>query len=219
VDWKLLADVPPDEVHDLLQIARRRHFARNEVVFHRDDPGDALHLIAEGRFSIRVMTPLGQVATIALRGPGDSFGEMALLSEDARRSATVTAIEDAETFAVTRGDFERLRLRHPGVNELLLRFLQNEVRLLNERLLEALYVPVDQRILRRLVEAAALFPHGENQALVTLPQESLAELAGASRSTVNQVLRAEERRGLIELQRGRTHILDLATLRQRARRH
>ena len=218
MEWRLLADVPPDEVHDLLEIARRRHFARNEVVFHRDDPGDALHLIAKGRFSIRVMTPLGQVATIALRGPGDSFGEMALLSEDARRSATVTAIEEAETFAVTRSDFERLRLRYPGVNELLLRFLQNEVRLLNERLLEALYVPVERRILRRLVEAAALFPHGENEAVITLTQESLAELAGASRSTVNQVLRAEERRGLIALQRGRTHILDLTALTQRARR-
>ena len=119
---------------------RRRRFAANEIVFHRDDPGDAFHhLIAKGRFSIRVMTPLGQVATIALRGPGDSFGEMALLSEDARRSATVTAIEEAETFAVTRGDFEQ-RLRNPGVNDLLLRFLQNEVRLLNERLLEALFV-------------------------------------------------------------------------------
>jgi len=220
VEWRLLADVPPDEVHDLLQLARRRRFAANEVVFHRDDPGDALHLIAKGRFSIRVMTPLGQVATIALRGPGDSFGEMALLSEDARRSATVTAIEESETFAVTRGDFERLRLRNPGVNELLLRFLQNEVRLLNERLLEALFVPVERRILRRLVEVAALFPHeeNENEAVITLTQESLAELAGASRSTVNQVLRAEERRGLIELERGKTHILDLMALTQRARR-
>src|SRR3954452_13663021 len=218
MEWRLLADVPPDEVRELLQLARRRRFGRNEVVFHRDDPGDALHLIAKGRFSIRVMTPLGQVATIALRGPGESFGEMALLSEDARRSATVTAIEEAETFAVTRGDFERLRLRNPSVNELLLRFLQNEVRLLNERLLEALFVPVERRILRRLVEAAALFPYGENEAVVTLTQESLAELAGASRSTVNQVLRAEERRGLIELQRGSTHILDLVALTKRARR-
>ena len=78
---------------------------------------------------------------------------------------------------------------------------------------------MERRILRRLIEAAALFPHGENQAVITLTQESLAELAGASRSTVNQVLRAEERRGLVELQRGRTHILDLMTLTQRARRH
>ena len=79
-------------MRSLLQIARRRPFARNEVVFHRDDPGDSLHLISKGRFSVRVMTPLGDVATVAVRGPGESFGEMVLLSEDARRSATVTAL-------------------------------------------------------------------------------------------------------------------------------
>ena len=73
-----------------MAIARRRSFARNEVVFHRDDLGDSLHLIGKGRFSIRVMTPLGAVATVAIRGPGESFGEMALVAEEPRRSATLT---------------------------------------------------------------------------------------------------------------------------------
>jgi CRP-like cAMP-binding protein len=217
-EWRLLADVPAEDVRELIEVARRRRFARNEVVFHRYDPGDALHLISKGRFSIRVMTPLGQVATIGLRGPGDSFGEMALLDDNATRSATVTALEEAETFSITRGDFERLRARHPAVNEILLRFLQDEVRLLNERLLEALYVPVEKRVLRRLVELAAMYPSRENEALISLTQESLAELAGASRATVNQVLRDEERRGSIELQRGKTRILDVAALTARARR-
>ena len=63
----------PKEVQQLLQIARRRRFERNEVVFHADDPGDSMHLITKGRFSVRVMTPLGQVATIAVRGPGREF--------------------------------------------------------------------------------------------------------------------------------------------------
>jgi CRP/FNR family transcriptional regulator, cyclic AMP receptor protein len=218
VEWRLLEGVPPEEVRELLQIARRRRFARNEVVFHRDDPGDSLHLISKGRFSIRVMTPLGQVATIALRGPGESFGEMALLDDATRRSATVAALEEAETFCVTRPDFEHLRRRHPEVNELLLRFLQNEVRLLDERLLEALYVPVEKRILRRLLDVVPLFSQDGNTVLVSLTQESLAELAGASRSTVNQVLRAEERRGLIELKRGKTRIVDLGALAKRAGR-
>src|SRR5881392_3262579 len=100
MEWRLLADVPAEQMRELLQIARRRSFARNEVVFHRDDPGDSLHLIRKGRFSIRVMTPLGDVATVAIRGPGESFGEMVLISEEPRRAATVTALEDAETFAV-----------------------------------------------------------------------------------------------------------------------
>jgi CRP/FNR family transcriptional regulator, cyclic AMP receptor protein len=217
VEWRLLAGVPAEDVRQLLQIARRRPFARNEVVFHRDDPGDSLHLISKGRFSVRVMTPLGDVATMAVRGPGESFGEMVLLSEDARRSATVTALEEAETFAIYRSEFERLRQQQPAVDKLLLHFLTDEVRRLNERLLEALYVPVEKRVRRRLIELAALYPSGDGGALITLTQEALAELAGASRATVNQVLREEEKRGLIELRRGATRVLDLESLRERAR--
>ncbi len=216
MEWRLLEDVPVEEVRELLRVARRRRFSRNEVVFHRDDPGDSLHLISKGRFAIQVMTPLGETATIAIRGPGESFGEMALVGA-ARRSATVLALEDAETFSIYQPEFERVRRQHPGVGDVLTRFLVSEVRMLNERLLEALYVPVERRVLRRLVELAEMYPGTDGVPVIALTQEALAELAGAARPTVNQVLREEERRGTIELARGKTRIVDLAALQKRAR--
>lgn len=215
MQWALLDGVPTDEVRELLQIARRRRFARGEVVFHQDDPGDSLHLISKGRFSVRVMTPLGEVATIAVRGPGESFGEMALVAQESRRSATVTALEPAETFAVYRIEFEQLRQRHPEVDRFLFTFVVGEVRHLEERLLEALYLPVKKRVLRRLVELAHVY--GSESAAIELTQEAIAELAGATRTTVNQVLRDEEKRGTIALERGRTRVLDLDELTRRAR--
>ena len=217
VEWRLLAGVPEEEVRELLRIARRRRFARNEVVFHRDDPGDSLHLIQKGRFSVRVMTPLGDVATIAVRGRGETFGEMALIAEQSRRAATVTALEEAETFAVYREEFEQLRRRHPGVDQILHRFLTGEVRRLNELLLEALYLPAEKRLLRRLVELAAVYDAGHGEISISLTQEAIAELAGVGRPTVNQLLRDEEKRGTIALERGRTRVLDLDELSRRAR--
>lgn len=217
MEWGLLAGVPAEHVRALLSIARRRRFARNEVVFHRDDPGDSMHLIQKGRFAIRVMTPLGDVATIAVRRSGESFGEMALIAPEPRRSATVTALEDAETYAIYRAEFDRLRAAHESVDEFLMRFLTNEVRMLNERLLEALYLPVDKRVRRRLLELAKLYPDEDGAPVVALTQEAIAELAGGSRATVNQVLREEEKRGAIELLRGRTRIVDLESLQRRAR--
>ena len=61
--------VPDEEVRRLLSVARRRRFSRHEVVFHREDPADSLHLISKGRFAIRIMTPLGETVTIGIRGP------------------------------------------------------------------------------------------------------------------------------------------------------
>jgi CRP/FNR family cyclic AMP-dependent transcriptional regulator len=218
VQWRLLAGVEDTELQHLISVARRRRFARHEVVFHRDDPADSLHLIVKGRFAVRIMTPVGDVVTISVLGPDDSFGEMALIGGEARRSATVLALEPAETLALYKDDFERLRAQYPAVNDVLLRFLVRELRAMNERLLEALYVPSERRVVRRLTELAA-DGAGEGGVEVPLTQEQLAELAGTSRSTVNRVLRQEEKRGTVALRRGRTTVLDRDALARRARGH
>jgi CRP-like cAMP-binding protein len=217
VEWRLLEGVPGEDVRQLLSVARRRTFRKGEVVFHRGDPADSLHLISKGRFKLQVRTPLGEEATIAIRGPGESFGEMAIAGEGAKRSATVEALEEAETFCVIEGEFRRLRSRHPGVNQLLIDFLASEVRMLNERLLEALYVPVDRRVLRRLSELAQLYGPGEGEVVIPLTQEELAGLAGASRATVNQVLRGLQEKGVVELRRGKTIVPDPHALATRVR--
>jgi CRP/FNR family transcriptional regulator, cyclic AMP receptor protein len=213
VEWKLLEGVPAEDVQWLLQLARRRAFKRGEVVFHRGDPADSMHLVSKGRFAVRVMTPLGEQATIAVRGPGDSFGELALVAAKAPRSATVEALEAGETFCVIDTEFARLRNEHPAVNELLIALLAAEVRTMNERLLEALYLPAERRVLRRLVELSELYGGAE----IPLTQEEIASLAGTSRATVNAVLGDAQTRGIVELRRGKVTIVDPDALAARAR--
>jgi CRP/FNR family cyclic AMP-dependent transcriptional regulator len=216
MEWPLLAGVPPEDIRQLLSIARRRTFARNEVVVHRGDPADSLHLIVSGRFGVRITTPLGDTALIAVRGRGDAFGELALVSPDAKRVATVSALESGETRSVYRDDFFRLRREHAGVNAVLVQLLAGEVRRLSERLTEAYYVDADTRVRRRLVELARLY-EGAGEATVPLTQEALAEMAGTSRATVNRVLRDEQKRGSVQLARGRTVVYDLNQLTRGAR--
>jgi CRP-like cAMP-binding protein len=213
--WPLLDGVPEEDVRRLLSIARRRRFARGEVVFHQDDPADTLHLIDKGRFAVRVTTSLGDTAVLSVLGPGEMFGELALLNAEgeARRSATVAALEGGETRCVHRLDFDRLRADHPATAQVLIAILSGQVRRLSRHLVEALYVPADKRVLRRLVEVAEVYDGG----VVPLTQEDLAGLAGTSRATVNRVLREEEERGTVRLSRGRTAVLDADALRARGR--
>jgi CRP/FNR family transcriptional regulator, cyclic AMP receptor protein len=212
--WELLGDVPDDEIRRVLSIARRRTFGRGEVVFHEHDPADSLHLVAKGRFAVKITTPLGESALLGLRGPGEWFGELALVSgPEAVRSATVEALEPAETHAVYRREFDALRRDHPRVGEVLVALLAQAVRRTNELLLDAYYAPAETRVLRRLRDLASAFPDGE----VRLTQEDLASLAGTSRATVNRVLRDAERRGAVELRRGRTVVRDPEALARRTR--
>jgi CRP-like cAMP-binding protein len=214
MQWRLTDGVPDERVRELLSIARRRRFSRNEVVFHRDDPGDSMHLVSKGRFAIQIMTPLGDTATIGVRGPGESFGELALVAAEARRSATVLSLEEGETFAVYRNEFEQLRREHPSVDDVLFAFLADELRRQNDLLLESLYVPVERRLLRRLSELGSVYGA---DGVIPLTQEQLAEMTGATRPTVNKVLRDEQERGTLELRRGKTVILDADELARRAR--
>lgn len=212
--WALLEGVPEADVQALLSMARRRKFARGEVVFHEHDPADTLHLIDKGHFVVRVSTALGDRATLAILGPGEMFGELALLGEaDATRSATVAALGAAETRSVHKLDFDRLRKTNPETAQVVISILSGQVRRLSRHLLEALYVSADKRVRRRLVETAALFDGG----VVPITQEDLASLAGTSRATVNRVLREEEERGSIALGRGRTTVLDADALTRRGR--
>ena len=209
MQWPILAGIPEDDARRVLQIARRRVFGRREVVFHRGDPADTLHLVHTGRFAVRINTPLGDTVMLSIIGPGETFGEIALLDDTAPRSATVVAVEKAETRAIHKLDFDALRARHPAVADILATALALRVRRLSELLVEAHYESADTRVLRRVAELAS--DGGE----VPLTQEELSNLAGTSRATVNRVLREAQARGEVALRRGRIEVLDAERLRRR----
>ena len=213
----LFRDLPEPELRRLVAVGKRRRFARNEVVFRRGDPAETLHLIVRGRFAARVDTNVGDNVTVSVHGPGEAFGEMALLDLEQRRSTTVAAVEPGETYAVHRDDFTRLRTDYPGVNEVLVRLLAARVRRMNDLYIEALFTSAEIRILRRLHELTALYGQGAAGTVIPLSQQEIAGLAATSRATVNRVLRAEAARGTVDLRRGQATILDPVSLARRAK--
>jgi CRP-like cAMP-binding protein len=213
MEWLLLRGLTGPEQQALLAAAIRRRYRRGEVLFHEGDLGDSVHLLATGRVAVRTTTPDGDSVTYAVAGPGEAFGELALLSADHRRTATVVALEDTETLALRREQFERVRTRHPGVDRMLVEILAARVRRLSAHLVEALYVPVDKRVVRRLLVLCRQYGNGGAQVALPLTQSELAEMAGATRPTVNKVLRTLENAEVIVLRRGAVHVLDRTALR------
>jgi len=212
VEWRLLDGVPPDVVRRTLEIARRRSFARDEVVFHEGDPAETVHLVERGRVAVRTATRYGQRATLAILGPGEAFGELAILGLETRRSATVVAIEPLETRSIYRDDFDRLRREHPQLSEVIIALLTAQVLRMNSQLIDALYLPAELRVRKRLADLAGQYEQTEGETVIPVRQEDIADLAGTSRATVNRVLREEARRGTVRLNRGQTVVLDRARL-------
>jgi len=215
VEWALLATLDDEDRRGVLALARRRRFAKGDTVFHEGDPGDTLHLIAKGRVAIRVTTPLGDTATLMVLGPGEHFGELALISPGPR-SASAVALEPLETMSINCDQLEELRTKHDSLDILIVEGIVGQIRRLSQMLLEALYVPVEKRVLRRLSDLAAAYGDGD-AVTIALTQEDVAQLAGTTRPTANKVLKAVEDAGAIRIGRGRIEVLDREDLARRSR--
>ena len=216
MDWPVLAPVPAEDRRRLVARLRRRAYRRDEVIFHQGDPADTLHLIAAGHVSVRVTLPGGEFVVVAIFGPGDVFGELALVGGPRPRGATVIALEPCETLSLGRDQFERLRASYPGVNRFLVELLSARVERLNGQLLEALYVPAERRVLRQLLDLCQLYGGDGQHVIIPVTQEMLASLAGTTRPTANQVLRRLAARQLVEVSRGQIAVLNRGELRRRA---
>jgi CRP/FNR family cyclic AMP-dependent transcriptional regulator len=196
----LLESLPDEERRALWSCMRRCRFTPREIVFREGDPADSLHFVVKGHFSARVTTPTGEYALIA----------------NARRSATVAAIDEAETMLLHAEHFARLRREYALVDQLLLEATLREIHRLSDALVDALHVPADRRVLRRLAEVAALWPQGEE---IPLSQKDLAQLAGVTRQSANKVLIKAQQAELIQIRRGHVVVLDSAELLKRSQRH
>jgi CRP/FNR family transcriptional regulator, cyclic AMP receptor protein len=212
----LLSLFDDDSRRLVLSRARRRRFKRGEVVFHDGDPGDTLHVIVKGHFAVRITTPLGDVATVRVLGPDDHFGELSVLS-DAPRTGSVSALDAAETLGLHRDDLAVLRGSVAAIDAVLTETLVAEVQRLSSVLVDALYVPADRRIWRRLAELVEIYADGGETVVIPLTQDDVAQLAGTTRPTVNRVLRGAEDDGVIVLSRGKIEVLEVDQVARRGR--
>jgi CRP/FNR family transcriptional regulator, cyclic AMP receptor protein len=216
MDWPVLASLPLNERRRLVARLRRQTYRRDEVIFHQGDPADTLHLIATGYVSVRVTLRGGEYVVVAILGPGDTFGELALIGDANTRRATIAALEPTETLVLGRQEFERLRTSYPGIDRFLVGLLSARLEKVNNRLLEALYVPAEKRVMRRLLYLCELYARDDQQIIIPVTQEMLASIAGTTRPTANQVLRRLAASEIVAVNRSQITVLDRRGLQHRA---
>jgi CRP-like cAMP-binding protein len=213
----LLDELEGVERSELVAAARRRRFRRNEIIFHEGDPGGSLHVVVKGHVAIRITSRLGDVVTLNVLGPGQAFGELALLNEDATRTASAVSLDPSETLSWDRATVQRFRERSADFDRFFIEVLAEAVQRLSRQLMEAYHLSVEQRVLARLSGLAELFRPGEEVVAIPVTQEDLASIAGTTRPTVNRVLKEAEAKGLVVLSRGRIEVVDRAGLAGRVR--
>lgn len=193
--------------------------SRGSALFHEGDPGDQLYFIVSGKIKLGRTAPDGRESLVAIMGPGELFGEMALF-DPSPRSTSATAVSETRLAGLKHENLKKVIERSPDVSAQLLQALARRLRRTNENLADLVFSDVPGRVAKALLDLADRFGRPATDGILVaheLTQEELAQLVGASRETVNKALAEFVQRGWIRLEARAVVILDLQRLKQRSR--
>ena len=186
----LFSSLSDEDLRELMAVTRRRTFRAGEVIFHRDDPGQILYIIKDGKVKICLISPDGQEISLVVFGKGEYFGEFSLF-DGLPRSADAITLERTECYTLQRSDFDNVILKNPKIALKLLEALTRRLRSTDQMVEDLIFLDVYGRVAKKLLELAET--HGTltedgNRIDVRLTQQELASMVGASRESVNKVM-------------------------------
>lgn len=215
----LFADLEAGELERFSRVAVPRSFPAGTRVFHEGDQSDACYIVREGSFRVTREHSDGRAITLATLGPGEVFGELAMLDGDTR-SASAESITDGTLLALPANDVRSLLGRNPEIALKLVAGLVRRLRAANMRLSRQSFQTVPSRVagilaqLSREGQDGGADGDGEMQEVtIRMNQTDLAQLAGTSRESVSRFLAELERAGVVRSGRGRVTVLQPNKLR------
>src|SRR5215467_16120579 len=210
-------DLSEEEIQALSSATKRRTFRSGEVIFHRDDPGQVLYMIKDGKVKICIISPDGQEVALTVFGKGEVFGEFALL-DGLPRSADAVALERVECFTLQRSDFQNAIVKNPKIAFLVLQALSKRLRNTNNMVEDLIFLDVYGRVAKKLLELADAHGVKTDDGVridVRLTQQELASMVGASRESVNKVLGYFTEKDFISTDKHRITLHRIADLKRR----
>jgi CRP/FNR family cyclic AMP-dependent transcriptional regulator len=200
----LFSELEPRELDALAPLTHTKRLAARDTLFRKGDPGRNVFVIIRGEIKIFTTSADGSHVVFGIFGPGEVFGEIALLTGD-ERTATVTAIEEAELLTLDRRDFFDFLDRHPTLAVKLLGVLAGRVKRISELVEDTLFLNLPSRLARKLIHFGK--SHGREtpdgvRIDLKLSQTEWGDLVGSTRESVNKQLRAWTEEGILSVNQG-----------------
>jgi CRP/FNR family cyclic AMP-dependent transcriptional regulator len=210
----LFSELSGADLERISRVAVPRSVPTGVRVFHEGDHSDACYIVRTGDLRVTREHPDGRAIALATLGPGDIFGELAMLDGEAR-SASVETLTDSELLALPAGDMRALLHGSAAITVKLVVALTRRLRETNERIARQSFQTVPSRVagvLSQLIAEEAPL-EGREGVTIRMTQADLAQLAGTSRESVSRFLAVLERAGVVRCGRGRVTVLQPRRLR------
>lgn len=200
--------LPSQRLERVVPLIREKPFERQRVLYFEGTPADRLWVVREGEVRLYKSSASGQITTLDILGPGEVFGAISAIEQDAYPASAET-VTDGSVWWLSREVFLRLLEEDPRLAVEILRIISRRLRDAHDRLRSLAHDPAPTRVAMALLRAA---PGGAAQ----VTRRALAEAAGTSVETAIRVVRRLEVAGIVRGDVGRVEILDGPALRKLA---
>ncbi len=200
----LFASARSDQLEELAAAARSQKLAKGDELFHKGDEGSQIYAVVSGRLKALTTSREGDDVVFSILGPGEVFGEIALLG-GRRRTATVTALEPCELLVIDRREFLDFLRRDPDVAIGMMGVLAGRIERLSEWVEDTLFLNLPLRLAKKLMVLGERYGEETPAGLrldLKLSQEEWGDLVGTTRQSINKQLRAWTAEGILSVDRG-----------------
>lgn len=217
---KLLANVElfsgfsDKQLAGVSQVAHVKTLERRDELFHKGDEGGEVYVVSSGKLKALTTSTGGDDVVFSILGPGEVFGEVALLGAT-RRTATVSAIEDCTLVVINRRDFMSYVKTDPDIAVKLLSVLATRLRRVSELVEDTLFLNLPLRLAKKLLSLGRIYGKSTPEGLridLKLSQEEWGDLVGATRESVNKQMRQWIEAEIVRMDKGYVVILDAVEL-------
>ena len=211
--FPLFKGANPETVEWLISVAVEHDYPNNRVVLMADAWGNAVYFIASGWVKVR-RTSGEDAVTLAILGPGDFFGEMAILDESPR-SDDVIALSPVSLISISAQRFIQTLFKDPQLHHRMLQLMVRRLRQTNQRY-QIRHRPPAVKLANTLIELAENYgqPTDKGSDIVNIPYPDLANVTDINLSDTEQLMEKLISKGWLSIDEEQEviHLLNLKHL-------
>jgi len=211
----IFADLDPEALDQLCRYAKHTTVKRGATIAAKGDPGNNLFAVITGTVKISSSSPDGRNAILNLIGPGEIFGEIAVL-DGAPRSADATANTNCELYIIDRRDFLPFVKSQPALAMKFIELLCARLRWTSQQVEQVILQDLPGRLASALLGLTEERKFDSGSGTLAITQQEISEMVGMTRESINKQLRAWAGRNWVRLEHGAIVVLDIDALRELA---
>ena len=207
------ADLTAEAFEQLCRYAKHTVLKRGTTIFSKGDPGNSLIAVISGTVKISISSPDGRNAILNLIGPGEIFGEVAVLDGQAR-TADAIANTNCEIYVIDRREFLPFVKSQPALAMKFIELLCTRLRWTSDQVEQVILQDLPGRLASALIRLTERHKVAQGGRTIAVTQQEISEMVGMSRESINKQLSAWASRNWVRLEHGAIVVLDIEPLQE-----